>query len=189
MLTTLDFALLGVLGLSALLGAMRGLVVEVLSLAVWVAAFWLAFMYGAQITPLFAGEVQDAAMRLFLAYALVFVAALIAGGLVTWFAGKLVQSVGLGGVDSFLGLLYGSLRGVALGCVLVLLLGFTTLPQEAQWRASPLLPQYQRGAEWMKDWLPGTVAGYVNYERADGKPERRTEDHSRRTDAPARRDR
>jgi membrane protein required for colicin V production len=166
MLTTIDWLLLGVLGLSALLGAMRGLVVEVLSLVVWVAAFWLAFMYGAQIAPLFAGQVQDAAMRLFLAYALVFIAALIAGGLVTWFVGKLVQSVGLGGVDRLLGLLYGLLRGVALGCVLVLVLGFTKLPQETQWRDSPLLPQYQRGAEWMKDWLPGAVAEHVNYEPA-----------------------
>ena len=170
MLTTIDWLLLGVLGLSALLGAMRGLVVEVLSLAVWVAAFWLAFLYGAQITPLFAGQVQDAAMRLFLAYALVFVAALIAGGLVTWFVGKLVRSVGLGGVDRFFGLLYGLVRGVALGCVLVLVLGFTTLPREASWRASPLLPQYQRGAEWMKDWLPHAVAGHVNYEPAAQAP-------------------
>jgi membrane protein required for colicin V production len=166
MLTTIDWLLLGVLGLSALLGAMRGLVVEVLSLAVWVAAFWLAFLYGARIAPLFAGQVQDVAMRLLLAYALVFVAALIAGGLVTWFVGKLVRSAGLGGLDSFLGLLYGTLRGVVLGCVLVLVLGFTKLPQEAQWRASPLLPQYQRGAQWMKDWLPRTVAEHVNYQPA-----------------------
>jgi membrane protein required for colicin V production len=188
MLTTLDFVLLGVLGLSALLGAMRGLVAEVLSLVVWIAAFWLAFAYGSQVTPLFAGPVRDAAMRLFLAYALVFVAAMIAGGLVTWFVGKLVRSLGLGGLDSLLGLLYGVLRGVALGCVMVLLLGFTTLPQEAQWRASPLLPQYQRGAEWMKDWLPRTVAGYVKYGPA---PESRAESdtNSRRKDAPARRGR
>ncbi len=164
MLTTLDFVLLGVLGLSALLGAMRGLVAEVLSLAVWIAAFWLAFAYGAQIAPWFAGSVHDAAMRLFLAYAVVFVAAMIAGGMVTWFVGTLVRSLGLGGVDRFFGLTFGAVRGVALGCVIVLLLGFTTLPQEAQWRSSPLLPQYQRGAEWMKDWLPQAAAEHVVYE-------------------------
>ena len=164
MLTPLDWVLLGVLGLSALLGALRGLVVEVLSLMVWVVALWLALMYGAHATVLFAGHVDDVAMRLFLAYALVFVAALIVGGLVTWCIGRLVRSVGLGGMDRLFGLLFGVLRGVALGCVLVLVLGFTTLPREPSWRASPLLPQYQLGAEWLRDRLPQAVAWYVNYE-------------------------
>ena len=163
MLTTIDCVLLAVLVLSTLLGAWRGLVVEVLSLVVWIAAFWLAFMYGAQVTVLFASHVHEAATRLFLAYALVFIVALVVGGLVTWFVGKLVRSVGLGGVDRLFGLLFGLLRGVALGCVLVLVLGFTRFPQEASWRASPLVAEFQRGAEWMKAWLPATVVEHVSY--------------------------
>ncbi len=163
MLTTIDCVLLGVLLLSALLGALRGLVVEVLSLAVWIAAFWLAFMYGAQVTVLFAAQVHEAAARLFLAYALVFIVALIVGSLVTWTIGKLVRSVGLGGVDRVFGLLFGLLRGVALGCVLILVLGFTRLPQEASWRTSLLIPEFQRGAELMKPWLPTAVVEHVSY--------------------------
>ncbi len=163
MLSTVDCVLLGLLALSALLGAVRGLVVEVLSLVVWIAAFWLAFMYGAQVTVLFAAQVHDPAARLFLAYAVVFIAALIVGSVVTWLVGKLVHSVGLGGVDRVFGLVFGLLRGIALGCVLVLVLGFTGLPQEASWRSSPLIPEYQRGAVWMKAWLPATVAAQVSY--------------------------
>jgi membrane protein required for colicin V production len=163
MLTTVDCVLLGVLVLSALLGALRGLVVEVLSLVAWIGAFWLAFVYGAEVAKLFATQVHDPAARLFIAYALVFVAAIVVGGMVTWLVGKLVRSVGLGGIDRLFGLLFGLLRGVALGCVLVLVLGFTTLPQEPSWRASPLVPEFQRGAEWMKTWLPPAVAGHVVY--------------------------
>ncbi len=42
MLTAVDWILLAVLGLSMLLGLWRGLVQEVLSLAGWVAAFFVA---------------------------------------------------------------------------------------------------------------------------------------------------
>jgi membrane protein required for colicin V production len=163
MLSTLDCVLLGVLALSALLGLLRGFVAEVLSLVAWIAAFWLAFVYGAEVAKLLAMHMHDPAARLFAAYALVFIAAMVVGGMVTWLVGKLVHSVGLGCIDRLLGLLFGFFRGVALGCVLVLVLGFTALPQQPQWRASPLVPEFQRGAEWMKDWLPVTVAEHVAY--------------------------
>lgn len=164
MLSAVDWMLLGVVALSALMGAMRGIVVEVLSLVVWIAAFWLAFAYGAEVAALFFAQMHDPAARLLVAYAAVFIAALIVGSLVTWLVGKLVRTVGLGGIDRLLGLLFGVARGFALACVLVLLLGLTALPREPSWHASPLIPQFQQGAEWMKAWLPASAAQHVNFE-------------------------
>jgi hypothetical protein len=66
-------------------------------------------------------------------------------------------------VNRFFGLLYGLVRGALLGCVLVLLLGWTALPREPQWRASPLIPLYQAGAETMKGWLPEAAAQHVSF--------------------------
>lgn len=163
MLTTADLVLLAIVGVSTLVGLWRGFVVEVMSLAVWVAAFWLAFAYGDEAAQLFAGTVQAAGARLFLGYAALFIAALLVGGLATWLMGKLVKSTGLSGTDRLLGLVFGLLRGAALACVLVLLLGFTPLPQDAWWRESRLLPGFQRGAEWLRSWLPQAVAQHVDF--------------------------
>ncbi len=163
MLTWVDIALLAILGLSTLVGLWRGFVVEVMSLAVWVAAFWLAFAFGDDVAALFEGTVQAASARLFLGYALLFVSALMVGGLATWLMGKLVKSTGLSGTDRLLGLGFGLLRGVALACVLVLLLGFTPIPQDAFWRESRLLPSFQRGAEWLRGWLPEAVSQHVQF--------------------------
>ena len=124
MLTWVDIVLLAILGLSALVGLWRGFVVEVMSLAVWVAAFWLAFAFGDNVAALFEQAVQSPSARLFLGYAVLFIGALIVGGLATWLMGKLVQSTGLSGTDRLLGLGFGLLRGAALCCVLVLLFGF-----------------------------------------------------------------
>jgi len=164
MLSAVDWMLLGVVALSALMGAMRGIVVEVLSLVVWIAAFWLAFAYGAEVAGVFFARIQDPSARLLVAYAALFIAALIIGSLVTWLIGKLVRTVGLGGIDRLLGLLFGVARGCALACVLVLLLGLTAMPREPSWHASPLIPQFQHGAEWMKAWLPASAAQHVNFE-------------------------
>lgn len=163
MLTWADIALLTIVGLSTIVGLWRGFVVEVMSLAVWVAAFWLAFAFGDEAAALFEGTVQAPSARLFLGYAMLFVGALMVGGLATWLMGKLVKSTGLSGTDRLLGLVFGVLRGVALACVLVLVLGFTAMPRDPWWRESRLLPEFQRGAEWLRTWLPATVAQHVNF--------------------------
>ena len=166
MLTWVDIVLLAILGLSALVGLWRGFVVEVMSLAVWVAAFWLAFAFGDDVAAMFEGSVESPSARLFLGYAALFVSALIVGGLATWLMGKLVKSTGLSGTDRILGLGFGLLRGAALACVLVLLLGFTPMPQDTWWRESRVLPSFQTGAEWLRTWLPAAVAERVRFDPA-----------------------
>ena len=160
-----DLVLLAIVALSTIVGLWRGFVVEVMSLAVWVAAFWTAFAFGDEAAGLFAGVVGGEGARLLLGYAVLFVAALLLGGLATWLMGKLVKSTGLSGTDRLLGLLFGVLRGAALACVLVLLLGFTPLPRDAWWQESRLLPSFQRGAEWLRTWLPAAVAQHVDFRR------------------------
>lgn len=165
MLNAADCLLLGVIALSALMGLLRGLVVEVLSLVAWIAAFWLAFVYGGSVSNLFAGVIASPAARMLLSYAVLFVAALVIGGIVTWLVGRLLKSIGLGGIDRLLGLVFGLVRGAALACVLVLLFGFTAMPQAVWWRQSLLLPEFQHGAQAMKAWLPAAVAPYVKFDR------------------------
>lgn len=164
MLNWADITLLAILGISTLVGLWRGFVVEVMSLAVWVAAFWLAFAFGDEAARLFDGTVQAPSARLFLGYALLFVGALMLGGLATWLMGRIVKSTGLSGTDRILGLGFGLLRGAALACVLVLVLGFTPVPQDAWWKESRLLPGFQRGAEWLRTWLPQAVAEQVRFD-------------------------
>ena len=60
-----------------------------------------------------------------------------------------------------------SSRGVVLACVAVMLLGFTPVPRDDWWRESKLLPEAQRGAEWMAGFLPPAAAGYLDFSDAE----------------------
>jgi membrane protein required for colicin V production len=163
-LNAADVALLAVIGLSCVVGVWRGFLVEVMSLAVWAAAFWLAFTYGDAASAMFAGVVETPSARLFLGYATLFLGALVVGGLATWLIGKLVKSTGLSGTDRLLGLGFGAARGVALCCVAVLVMGFTPLPSDPWWTGSQLLPRFEVGAQWLRGWLPEAVASHVRFD-------------------------
>lgn len=162
MLTVADYVLLVILLVSMAVGLWRGFLVEVLSLTVWVAAFWLSIGFGGDVANWFSGVGQPAA-RLFLGHASVFLGVLLLGGLATWLLGKFIANTGLSATDRVLGLGFGLARGLVLGCAGVLLLGFTPMPNDPWWQESRLLPGFQRGAEWMAGFLPPSAAAELNF--------------------------
>ena len=108
-MTGFDIAVIAILLVSLSLGLWRGLVYEVLSLLGWPLAFVLSRVFANDVVPMMPGEQE--AMRIMLAYAVVFVAALIVWGILVWLASKLIKAIGLGWLDRVLGGIFGALRG------------------------------------------------------------------------------
>lgn len=156
-----DYIILGVLTLSVLVGLWRGLVSEVLALAIWIAAFWVAWKFGPVVAEALPPAIQLPSARIILGYALCFVAVLILGALLRFVIGKLIQGTGLSGTDRLLGMLFGFVRGVVLVTLLVFLVGFTALTRDSWWQQSVLLPQFQHVAAWLGQQVPPSVNRYV----------------------------
>ena len=76
----------------------------------------------------------------------------------------MVKGTGLSGTDRLLGLCFGLVRGAAVACALVLVAGFTPMPQEQVWQQSQLVPGFVRGAEWMRDWLPEALSERLSFD-------------------------
>src|SRR6185312_1908576 len=160
----LDGIILVILGLSVLIGLMRGLVAELLSLVIWVAAFWLAALFGPDVAALFDNAISLPVARICLGYAICFFGVLLLGAIVRFAARKLIWSTGLTGIDRLLGVLFGFVRGVLVVTIMVFLVGLTAVTREPWWQQSSLLPQFQGTAAWLGQNIPPGVADHLHPE-------------------------
>lgn len=119
--TIVDGVVAGVILISAVLAFSRGFVREVLSIAGWVVAAAVAFIFAPQAEPLMkeipvAGEflADSCELSILAAFTAVFAVALIVVSVFTPLFSSLVQKSALGGFDQGLGFLFGVLRGAVL---------------------------------------------------------------------------
>ncbi len=138
-----DLIIFGIIALSAVISLVRGFVREVVSVTVWVLAFWLGVRYAGVFAGHLEGLIASPTVRLGAAFATLFVAALVVGALVNNAMGTLVGRTGLTGTDRLLGVLFGAGRGLVVVALLILLVGFTPAPQERWWRESVLVAGVQ----------------------------------------------
>ena len=153
-----DFAVLAIIGVSAVPGLFRGFVREAIALAGWIAGLWLAFNFLHVGAEWFVRWVESPEIRLVLGFVVLLVAVLVVAGVVGRLAGRLVNATGLGGTDRVLGPIVGAGRGAIIVACLVLLAGFIDLARETWWRESVLLPHFEALAGEVARILPGEIA-------------------------------
>jgi membrane protein required for colicin V production len=159
-MTGFDYTIIAILVASLVIGVWRGLTYELLSLAGWPIAFLLSKFFAAEIAPVMPGE---GTMRIALAYAAVFIAALILWSVLVWLFSRLVKAVGLGGLDRAMGGVFGLVRGLLVVLALVWLAGLTSMPEQPFWRNAQTSRVAEDVALWTRGWLPDTVAQRIRY--------------------------
>jgi membrane protein required for colicin V production len=146
LLSAVDWILLAVLALSFLLGLWRGIVQEVLSLAGWVAAFYVSQMYAPMAAAWLPMEGSSQMLRYAAGFVVVFVTVLVATVLVSFVVKKLISAVGLGPLDRLLGSLFGCMRGVVILLAVTVLVGMTPMRETEGWKQA-------QGARWLQQLL------------------------------------
>lgn len=166
-MTGFDFAVAGILLVSCLLGLWHGLVYEALSLLGWPIAFVLSKLFAGHIAPLMPAlpsfDGSPGISSLAVAYAVVFIVALIAWGVLVSLFSKLVKAIGLGWLDILLGGLFGLVRGVLVILALVWLAGLTKIPELPFWRNALSRKPAEDAALLTKVWLPDNIGQRIHY--------------------------
>ena len=135
-----DIVILILILLSSVIGLVRGLFKELISLLVWFAAVMLALYFSGPMGDALSGQIQDESIQTVVGFFIIFLATLIVGGIVQVLVKQLVSSTGLTGTDRFLGFLFGSARGVLI-CIVALIALKSFEIEAAWWQESRIIPE------------------------------------------------
>ena len=158
----LDWIAVALLVVSLLFGLVRGLVFEVISLAGWVAAFFGAQWFAADVAawlPI-SGD-PEASWRYALAFVLVFVAVAFGVGLLAALIRKLIAAVGLRPVDRMLGAVFGLARGAVALLAVAVVVHLLSLSESAWWREAHSAVVLDAALQGLKPALPEKLASYL----------------------------
>ncbi|MSQ58226.1 MAG: CvpA family protein [Betaproteobacteria bacterium] len=162
-LTLFDYAVLGILAVSVLLGVVRGAVREVFSLGAWIGAFFIARALYEPLSIHAPEGIASPALRLLAAFTAIFVCALLLLMFVSRSLSQLVKHAGLGTLDRALGSVFGTFRGALIAVVLVLVAGLTPLPREVFWRNAMFSPPLEAAAKGVLPFMPEAFQKRVAY--------------------------
>jgi membrane protein required for colicin V production len=149
-MATVDYLIIALVALSAVVGIARGFLREVIALVTWIAALLVAWHLGGRLEPHLGGLLSSPHVRPWAARAILLLAVLLAGAGLGALATHLVRLSLFSGTDRFLGFLFGLARGLVILGVLVLVCQTLRLDEERWWRTSRLLPYGEHAANLLR---------------------------------------
>jgi len=159
----IDYAIIGLIAISSIIGLFRGFIREAFSLLIWIVAIWVGLTFSREFSTFLDGIISYPSARIATAFAALFFVTLILGAMISYLLGELVKKTGLTGSDRFAGMIFGIARGLVVVAIIIMLAGLTPLPEDSWWKESILIPPFQSLAVWLHDHIPSGLAGYVKY--------------------------
>jgi membrane protein required for colicin V production len=157
----LDWVAVALLVISMLIGLVRGLVFEVISLAGWVAAFFCAQWFADDVGKWLPFGDPNATWRYAAGFVLVFIGVAFGVGLVAALIRKLITAVGLRPVDRLLGGVFGIARGAVALLALAVVVHLLALSDSAWWHESRSAIVLDAALQGLKPALPEKLASYL----------------------------
>lgn len=163
-MTWFDITVFAVVGVSILLGVMRGLVKEVMALASWLVAFLLAKQFAGAAAEFVPASIAAQPLRVAIGFVVILVASLLVLWVATFLATELLKATGLSAADRMMGAAFGFVRGLFIVVVAVMVAGLTSLPKHPGWRNAWLSPPFEAVALAARSWLPESVKSSVKFD-------------------------
>ncbi len=139
-LNNYDFFFGAIIIASTILALIRGGVAQILSISKWIIALLVTKKYNAQIEGLITNLVSNNILRSLLAYIIAFVATAIIITLIKIVFDKTIKNLGLGGMDMFIGAIFGFARGVIICGVIIMAFEIIGIDKTHAWSQSLLSP-------------------------------------------------
>ncbi|HTV76669.1 MAG TPA: CvpA family protein [Steroidobacteraceae bacterium] len=145
--TTADYLIIVTVVVSGTVGLFRGLLREIIAVCTWIVAAFVAWHFAAALEPHLGGLLNQEPVRPWAARLILFLLVLLLGHAVGVIVNYFVRLSLLTGVDRFLGLLFGLLRGVLIVGAAIIVCETVRLDREPWWHQSILVPYGQDAAD------------------------------------------
>jgi membrane protein required for colicin V production len=135
-----DYIILAILVISAVMGLIRGLLRESVAVITWVLAIVLAWNFASSLEPYLGGVLSGSPLRIWAARTIIFVGVLLLGGAVAVVLGHYVRVSMFAGMDKFLGFVFGLVRGVVIVGAFTIAVQALRMDEDPSWKRAKLLP-------------------------------------------------
>ncbi|GJE26439.1 CvpA family protein [Methylobacterium organophilum] len=171
----LDLVVLGIVVLSALLAAVRGVTREVLAIFAWVVAAAVAWSLHPLLLPTVKQHVTSDTVALVASIAAIFLGTLIVVSIITVKLSDLVLDSRIGAVDRSLGFLFGAARGFLICVIGWVFLAWLVQGRMPDWAAQAKTRYYlEQSGNALVAQLPDNPEGWIKSLRkpkGEGAPE------------------
>ena len=151
-LNVTDLVILFVVGSSGIISLFRGFTKELLSLLLWIFAFFAAVGLEDYVTPNITEIIGNPEASKIIASVIIFLVSIIVGGFLINLISKVVKWSGMSGFDKFMGVLFGTGRGLIVILAVYFLLP-SNLKESEVFTSSKISPFFE-------DLLP-ILEGYI----------------------------
>jgi membrane protein required for colicin V production len=135
-----DYVILAIVILSAVMGLVRGLLREAIAVITWFLAIVLAWSFGPSLEPHLGGIPVGSPLRIWAARAIIFVGILLLGGAISVIVSHYVRVSMFAGMDKFLGFVFGIVRGIVIVGAFTIAVQALRMDEDASWKRSKLMP-------------------------------------------------
>jgi membrane protein required for colicin V production len=186
----LDLVVIGVVLISALLAAVRGVTREVLAIVAWVAAAAAAWILHPAILPMAQQYIHNATIALVAAIGGIFIITLIIVSIITVKISDLILDSRIGALDRTLGFVFGAARGFLICVIGWIFLGWLLQGKNPEWATtSRTRPMLENTGNNLIAMLPDNPEGLLQQlrkrEAPDTDPAEPAEPDPQRGTAPA----
>jgi membrane protein required for colicin V production len=153
-MAVIDYVIIAVVVISALVSFARGFLREALSLIAWTVAIIVAFKFAGEAAPFFGQWLADTTLQYWAAVVVLFLITLFACGVVNWLLSQFFSEFGTSGTDRSLGILLGGARGAVVVALLLLGGKVISLPLDQWGSEAKVYPHFAQFSEWL--WQVGS---------------------------------
>ena len=166
-MTTFDLFAFGTILFCIVLSAMRGLMGEVFSFVGWLVALAIARFLAVDVSNFMFSSMQPRELAVVCAFVATYFAARLMLAFTHQVFDLVIKKAHLSTLNRIGGAALGSLKGVLVVSITVLLCAFSDLPKSSEWRDSISAPFFESIALMGTPYLPEFLAKQVKFDHSD----------------------